>query len=221
MIATIMTKTILCYGDSNTFGTMPMHRLSDDGRFDHAARWPSVMAKSLAVAAEVIAEGLPGRTTVHDDPVEGAHRNGLTVLPAILESHRPLDLVILMLGTNDLKHRFSLTPWDIAASIGRLAGVVRSSATGPGGSAPQCLVICPPPIMEVGDLAQMFQGGAAKSVGLGAACAEMCARNGLRMLDGGQIVQASPIDGIHFSAQAQVTLGLAIAREVNDHFFTS
>ena len=209
-----MTRTILCYGDSNTFGTMPMASLTDAGRFDHAHRWPSVMATALGPGIEVIAEGLPGRTTLHDDPIEGAHRNGLTVLPAILESHRPLDLVIVMLGSNDLKHRFSVTPADIAASVGRLATTIRTSTCGPNGAAPQVLVICPPPILEVGDLAAMFTGGAAKSQGLALAFAQMAARLSLPLLDAGGYIHSSPLDGIHFAPQTQITLGLAIAAKV-------
>ena len=211
-----MTRTILCYGDSNTFGTMPMATLSDAGRYDHAHRWPSVLATALGTGAEVIAEGLPGRTTLHDDPIEGAHRNGLTVLPAILESHRPLDLVIVMLGSNDLKHRFSVTPADIAASVGRLATTIRASACGPNGDAPQVLLICPPPILEVGDLAAMFTGGAAKSQGLAQAFALMAARLSLPLVNAGDHIQSSALDGIHFAPQSQITLGLAIAAKVQD-----
>ena len=209
-----MTRTILCYGDSNTFGTMPMANLSDAGRYDHAHRWPSVLATALGTGAEVIAEGLPGRTTLHDDPIEGAHRNGLTVLPAILESHRPLDLVIVMLGSNDLKHRFSVTPADIAASVGRLATTIRASTCGPNGAAPQVLLICPPPILEVGDLAAMFTGGAAKSQGLAQAFALMAARLSLPLVNAGDHIQSSALDGIHFAPQSQITLGLAIAAKV-------
>ncbi len=213
-----MTRTILCYGDSNTFGTMPMAGLEDDGRFARADRWPQVMAAALGGGVEVIAEGLPGRTTVHDDVVEGPHRNGLSVLPAVLESHRPLDLVIVMLGTNDLKFRFSMTAWDIAASIGRLALAARATATGPGRAGPRVLVVCPPPIEETGCLAPMFQGGAAKSRALAAACRDICARLGLPMLDAGQVISVSPVDGIHYSAEAQHRLGLALADDVRHQF---
>ena len=213
-----MARTILCYGDSNTFGTMPMASLTDAGRYDHTHRWPSVMAAALGPEYEVIAEGLPGRTTLHDDPIEGAHRNGLTVLPAILESHRPLDLVIVMLGSNDLKHRFCVTASDIAASVGRLATTIRASTCGPDGTAPQVLVICPPPIVEVGDLAAMFFGGAAKSQGLALTFAQMAARLSLPLLDTAPLIQSSPLDGIHFAPQTQITLGLAIAAKVQHHF---
>ena len=114
-----MTRTLLCFGDSNTHGTMPMGDLSAMGRFDHRHRWTARLA-GLLPDWEVISEGHPGRTTVHDDPIEGAHRNGLTVLPALLESHRPIHAVLLMLGTNDLKERFSVNAGDIAQALERL-----------------------------------------------------------------------------------------------------
>ena len=110
-------KTVLLYGDSNTYGTAPMGALGDARRFGADIRWAGHVARALAGRAEVIAEGHPGRTTVHDDPIEGAHRNGLSVLPAILESHAPLDVVAIMLGTNDLKARFSVTAADVALSV--------------------------------------------------------------------------------------------------------
>jgi lysophospholipase L1-like esterase len=78
----------------------------------------------------VISEGLPGRTTVHDDLVEGGKRSGLEVLPAILPSHAPLDLMLLMLGTNDLKPRFSVTAAEIARSIERLVVEARNIMPG-------------------------------------------------------------------------------------------
>ena len=74
-----------------------MPDLGFQGRYSRDERW-SWRLQRLLPDWEVIAEGHPGRTTVHDDPVEGAHRNGLTVLPSLLESHRPIDAVILMLG---------------------------------------------------------------------------------------------------------------------------
>lgn len=214
-----MTRTILCYGDSNTFGTMPMASLSEDGRHGHDARWPSVMAKVLGVGFEVIAEGLPGRTSLHDDPIEGAHRNGLSVLPAVMESHRPLDLVILMLGTNDLKQRFSVGAGDIALSLGRLIEAIKTSTTGPGGRGPLVLLVCPPPIREIGELGEMFAGGALKSASLSGACARVAERLGVPMVNARTLIEVSDIDGIHFSAEAQQRLGLAMVREVQDHFF--
>lgn len=213
-----MTRTILCYGDSNTHGTRPMRDLNGAGRFDHDARWPSAMARALGPEYDVIAEGHPGRTTVHDDPMEGEYRNGFRVLPAILESHKPLDMVILMLGTNDLKNCFHVSAADIAFCLDRLIRVIRTAGAGPDGQAPQVLVIAPPPILEVGCLAEMFAGGAAKSHQLGGAVQTMTTRMDAGFFDAGGVIQVSPLDGIHFEAEAQVALGLAMSHTLRNHF---
>lgn len=210
-------RTVLLFGDSNTHGTMPMPDLGFGGRFDRDERWAGRLARLLP-NWEVIAEGHPGRTTVHDDPVEGAHRNGLTVLPALLESHKPLDLVVIMLGTNDLKERFSVNACDIALSLERLVRVVKASEAGPGGAAPGVLLVAPPPIIEVGCLAGMFAGGAAKSQGLAAEIAAAARRMGVPFLDAGRVVAVSPIDGIHYDAEANPALAEAFASAIGAHF---
>lgn len=201
--------TILCFGDSNTHGTMPMPSLDFQGRFGHDARWPSVLAK--ATGHEVIAEGHPGRTTVHDDPMSGPHRNGIAVLPSLLESHRPLGLVIVKLGTNDLKNCFHVSAADIAFCLERIALTIRTQA-------PQAriLIVAPPPILETGCLAEVFAGGAAKSRALAPAIQAMCARIGTAFFDAGRHIAVSPVDGIHYEAEAQVALGLAMADAVRD-----
>jgi lysophospholipase L1-like esterase len=208
-----VTRSVLLYGDSNTHGTLPLAHLDDRRRLPRNHRWPGVLAAALP-GWHVIEEGLPGRTTVHDDPIEGDHRNGLSVLPAILESHRPLDLVVLKLGTNDLKPRFAAGAMDIALSIGRLIRAVAAPACGPGNGAPAILVICPPPILETGCLAQMFAGGAAKSQALPPLLAAECARHGAAFLDAGRHIAADPLDGIHYTAAAHATLGAAVAAEI-------
>lgn len=211
-----MTRTILCFGDSNTHGTKPMPDLDGAGRFGHEARWPSVMAQALGTGFEVIAEGHPGRTTVHDDPMEGPHRSGIRVLPSLLESHKPLDLVIVKLGTNDLKNCFHVSAADIAFCLDRLIRLIRASGAGPGGAAPKVLIIAPPPILETGCLAQMFAGGAAKSQHLAAAIASMATRLQADFFDAGQHIAVSPVDGIHYEAEAQVALGLALAETLRE-----
>ena len=210
-------RSLLLFGDSNTHGTMPMPDLDFDGRFDRDERWAGRLAKLLP-DWEVIAEGHPGRTTVHDDPVEGAHRNGLTVLPALLESHRPLDLVLVMLGTNDLKERFSVNACDIGLSLERLVRVIKVSEAGPAGAAPGVLLVAPPPILEVGCLAGMFAGGAAKSQGLAREIGAAARRAGVAFLDAGQVVQVSPVDGIHYGAEANPALAEAFAAAIRAHF---
>ena len=200
---------ILCFGDSNTHGTIPMPTLEGLGRFGHEARWPSVTAAALGAGHEVIAEGHPGRTTVLDDPMEGEYRSGLRVLPSLLESHQPLDLVILKLGTNDLKNCFHVSAADIAFFLDRLVRVIQGFDAGI-----KVLVVAPPPIIEVGCLAEMFAGGAAKSQGLAAATRAMTDRMGVGFFDAGAVIKVSPVDGIHYEAADQVALGLALAEQV-------
>ncbi len=203
-------RTILAYGDSNTYGTPPMRTLDDKGRLRPDERWTGHLRKVLPADTVLIEEGHPGRTTVHDDPIEGAHRNGLTILPAILESHRPLDLVILMLGTNDMKARFSVTAEDVAASLDRLIRVIRAAEAGTDRGVPQILLVCPPPVAESGCLAGMFHGGAAKSAALAPHAERVATAYGARFLDAGAHIAVSPLDGVHFDADAHATLGHAI-----------
>jgi lysophospholipase L1-like esterase len=209
-----MTRTILCYGDSNTHGTAPMATLQDLGRHGPAERWPGVLAARLGPGWRVVEEGLPGRTTVHPDPISGAHKNGLALLPAALESHRPVDLVVLMLGTNDLKHRFQVPPVEIGESVSLLLHLIRHSDTGPGATQPATLLVAPPPVLEAGCLADIFEGGAAKSARLAAAYAAVARRHGAGFLDAGRVIASSPLDGVHFDAAEHGKLGRALAAVV-------
>ena len=210
-------RTLLLFGDSNTHGTMPVKALGHSDRFDRNERWPGRLAKLLP-EWEVITEGQPGRTTLHDDPIEGAHRNGLTVLPSLLESHRSVDVVLLMLGTNDLKERFSVNAGDIALSLERLVRVILGSGAGPRGTAPGVLLVAPPPVLEVGCLAGMFAGGAAKSQMLAIEIAAAAGRAGVPFLDAGKVVSVSPIDGIHYDGAANPLLAEAFAAAIKRHF---
>ena len=106
-------KTILAYGDSLTFGT----NAQTQGRHAYEDRWPTVLEHGLGGKARVIAEGLGGRTTVFDDFSNAADRNGARVLPTLLESHKPLDLVVIMLGTNDLKEYISGSAFGAAMGV--------------------------------------------------------------------------------------------------------
>lgn len=212
-----MTRTLLCYGDSNTHGTMPMASLDDLGRYGPADRWTGRLAAVLP-GWRVVEEGLPGRTTVLDDPVEGAHRNGLAVLPAILHSHRPVDVVALMLGTNDLKARFAMTAMDIALGLEALVLAIQESGAGPDGGPPGVLLIAPPPIEEVGALGEIFAGGAAKSRGLAARVAARAAVLGVPFADAAEWAAVSPVDGIHYDPPAQPALAQGIAARLREDF---
>lgn len=207
-------RTVLCFGDSNTYGAVPSLARGGGRRYAPDRRWPGVMRRQLGSDWHVIEEGQPGRTTIREDPIEGSHKSGLKALPVILESHMPLDLVVLMLGTNDLKHRFAATPADIADSIEVLVRTIQRSEAGPSGAGPAVLVVIPAPILEVGRFGDMFLGGAAKSLQLAAAIRDMAHRCGTGLVDAGALVESSPVDGIHFDSDAQRLLGSEIAKAV-------
>lgn len=207
-------KTILCFGDSNTHGTVPMTSLSDVRRLPYQRRWTSIMADALGEAWHVLAEGHPGRTSVHDDPIEGAHKNAMRTLPALLESHRPIDLVILMLGTNDLKSRFHLSAAEIALGVEKLVAAIRASPFGADQNPPKVLVVTPPPLREAGVLMDFFEGGVEKSSRFAQTFAAMGERANVHVWDAGSACSMSPIDGIHLDEEGHKALGSALAAEV-------
>ncbi len=203
-------KTVLCFGDSNTFGTPPMSGPGDERRFDGGTRWPGVMRKILSHGWHVVEEGLPGRTTIRDDLIEGTFKNGRRYIAACLETHRPLDAIVLALGTNDLKARFGAPPEDVAAGIDILAGIIKAIPN-LGHPPARLLIVCPPPIRLVGFLGVMFAGGVEKSQALPPFYEAVARKHGADFLDSGKLVEVSPVDGIHFDEAAHRTLGEAIA----------
>lgn len=200
---------ILIFGDSNSFGTAPMRTLSDDDTIPRGGRWGDVMGAGLGDDVDVVIEGLPGRTTVHDDPIEGTYRNGLRSLRAILESHKPLGLLIFCLGANDTKNRFGLNAMDIALGVGRLVREAQALNV-----AQNVLVVCPPSIKERGALAEIFEGAEARCVGLPEAMERIARSNGTAFFDAGSVISVDPIDGVHWSAASHARLGEAMAVEV-------
>jgi lysophospholipase L1-like esterase len=206
-------KTIVCFGDSNTWGADPLQ----GPRFNIQQRWPGVLRNALGTEYWVIEEGMCGRTAVCDDPIEG-YQCGRDYLVPCLQSHTPVDLVIIMLGTNDLKKRFSLSACDIAEGVGALADLTHK-ANYPGEyQAPQVLLIAPPPILEVGRFKEMFAGGAEKSQKFGTYYTEIAAMFNCRFIDAGKIISSSQEDGIHFDTREHAKLGKAVADKVMEIF---
>ena len=199
-------KLILCFGDSNTYGHDPATRQ----RLDRDTRWPGALRNALGDGYEIIAEGLGGRTTVWDDPIEG-YKNGRTYLIPCLASHAPLDLVIILLGTNDLKKRFSLSAFDIAEGARLLVGETLSSGAGLNGGAPKVLLLAPPPITTLADYSEMFEGAEEKSRKFAAHFARVAQESGCAFLNAGSVIVSSRLDGIHFEAGEHVKLGKAVA----------
>jgi lysophospholipase L1-like esterase len=207
-------KSLLCFGDSNTHGTPPMADSSEDRRFDAETRWPQRLQKHAGSTWHIIEEGLPGRTTLHNDPIEGDFLNGLAFLPALLRSHKPIDMVLVMLGTNDLKMRFSVSASDIALSLVKIAETISQSGTSPDGGAPDILVICPPPIIETGIQAGMFTGGAAKSEQMQSIVPDLLSKAGFSTMNAADRITVSDLDGIHYEPEAHSALAEMIAERL-------
>ena len=132
-------KTVLCYGDSNTFGYVPETGM----RYPRDVRYPGVLQSLLGDEYSVVEEGCNGRTTVQDDPIDG-WKNGLDYLRPCLHSHRPVDIVTLMLGSNDLKHTFHLTAEQIADNAGVLVDVIKEFTAEKQGYVPKIILVSPP-----------------------------------------------------------------------------
>jgi lysophospholipase L1-like esterase len=203
-------KTVLCYGDSNTWGQTAADR--PDDRYGPHERWPGVMRDSLGSEWLVIEEGLSGRTTVSDDPIEGAEKNGRVYLKPCLQSHKPLDLVILMLGTNDLKIRFNKPASEIAMGIGALILDIKALAPGHENKVPEILVISPPPICrDLKGWESVFDGAFEKSYLLATEYERIADAHGARFLDAGSVVNSSEADGFHLDIPGHRKLGQAVA----------
>jgi lysophospholipase L1-like esterase len=208
-------RTVLCYGDSNTHGTATVAR--PDGRYGSDERWPGVLRTALGGGWLVIEEGLGGRTTVSDDPVEfDPDKNGARFLPVALHTHKPLDVVVIMLGTNDLKARFGKSAWEIAQGVGVLVELIRRSGSGPGGRTPEVLVVCPPVMLDRLPMhADMFAGAPSKSREMAGHFRAVAKERGVHFFDAGTVATSSAIDGFHLDPEAHAAIGRAIAAEIS------
>lgn len=184
--------TIVCFGDSNTWGFVPG---SNAGRFPGDVRWPARLASALGVGTEVIAEGLSGRTATIEHPA-GEGRNGLPYLLPCLHSHAPVDLLIVYLGTNDASF---LDPPMVALSVGRLVKVAHNSEAGPEGRAPRVLVICPPPFGDH-ELGPSFE--------------EISTQLDCELLNLDGVTTYSPVDGIHLDEAGHIAVAAAVETRV-------
>ncbi|MEN3943247.1 SGNH/GDSL hydrolase family protein [Prosthecobacter sp. SYSU 5D2] len=214
-------KTILCFGDSNTWGYDPASMTAPfPRRHPHDVRWTGVLARELGSGYRVIEEGQNGRTTVHEDPLNLC-RKGKDYLPACLESHKPLDLVILMLGTNDLKTLFNLPPSDIAAGAGVLARMILSSESGPDNRPPQLLLLCPPLIGDLTHLpetAARVHDGPARSAQLPRYYDALATTLRCPYLNTQPLLTPSPLDAVHLDASQHQILGESLATKVKELF---
>ena len=199
-------RVVLCYGDSNTYGWIP----GTGGRFPRDVRWPGVLAAELGDGWQVIEEGLGGRTTVFDDPILPG-RNGRTYLEPCLLSHDPLDVVVLALGTNDLKVRMAASAADIARGIALLAELALTFT-------PKVLVLGVPQLGPLDDRDDEVAGAHEKAERMRPHVRTWTAQLGVELLELHELVSATDEDGFHLDAASHRTIGEAVARRVASMF---
>ncbi len=218
-------KSILCYGDSNTYGQIPLWKdpeAWEHHRYDENTRWPMVAQRILGNGYRIIEEGLCGRSTVYDMIKQPFCRycNGLLYLPGILMTHAPLDLVVIMLGTNDLH---SVAPPDektLGHGIERLVDEVRSlPECGRGVSVPPILLIAPPHFRKAlgrTEVYEEFRGerGVLLSRLFAPVYKEIADRKGCFFLDAALYAEPSDADGLHLEAESHIALGKAAAEAI-------
>jgi lysophospholipase L1-like esterase len=213
-------SVIFCFGDSNTWGCRPVvDRTKPPKRYGPGDRWPDVMANALGPGFTVVSDGLNGRTTIFDDPIEGMDKNGRRALVPQIESHRPVDLVLIMLGTNDLKSRFAVSGATIAAGAGELAALAAGTGFGPDGEPPRVLLVAPPATCvdaTSGTFGDDFSGADQRSARFGDQFARVAMTVGADFFDAGSHARSSEVDGIHLSAGSQRRLGRALAEWVSE-----
>ena len=206
-------QQIFVYADSLSWGLVPLTRQ----RLPFERRWPGIMELALCSAgirARVIEDCLNGRRTVWDDPFKPG-RNGLVGLAQRIESHSPLELVILMLGTNDFQSMHAHNAWHSSQGIACLVSAIRTAPIEPGMPIPPVLVVAPPPFGAMrGLIAPKFAGGGEKCIGLAAAYRQVCEELGCHFFDAGAVIASSELDGVHLDAPQHLELGRALSQVV-------
>lgn len=207
-----MKKRIMCFGDSNTWGAIP----GEANRYPDDVRWTGVLQQELGSNYTVIEEGYNGRVSVFDDVVEG-RLGGIKYFGPCCDTQSPLDVIIIMLGTNDLKVRFGLTPGAIAFGFYRYLDALK--ITPMAGNPPKVLLVSPilvdPSYKNHPQFHDMFgEDAVARSEALAAAYKEVADINGWEFLNAADYGKAAPADGIHMDAQSHNRLGKALAEKV-------
>ena len=209
-----MLINILCFGDSNTYGWVPQ-----GGRWPWEVRWTGRLQKQLGPEYRIIEEGCGGRTTVFDDTLE-VDKNGRTHLLTALHSHRPLDLIIIMLGTNDLKHRFGLLPVDVAVGAEELGKLAEHYDYWPF-EAPKVLLVSPIHIgdgIENSDCTGFLADAAENSRQLAHFYEQRAQKHGWLYLDAASVAKPSGQDMLHMEPEDHAALADALEKMIRDYF---
>lgn len=217
-------KKVLVYGDSNTWGWIGVEEGFPSTRYDNDTRWAGVMASELGADYDVAVDGLTSRATNLDDSmdwnaIKAEMFNGASLLPVAIAREMPVDVLVIALGTNDLKADTNRSAEDIANAIIEVAKVAQGCAGGVAYhyEAPQILVVSPAPLNTLPhpDFAGMFAGGKEKSEALGAALKAAADAAGIASFDAGALVgNVAGVDGLHMDKAQHSDLGLAVAQAI-------
>ncbi len=201
-------KTILAFGDSITWGA----NARSGTRHAFEDRWPNVLEAGLDGKARVLSDGLRGRTTMFDDWGSNSDRNGARLLSSSLYTHDPLDMIIFMLGTNDMKPTIHGNAQTASYGIRKLMDIVRGHYTRPGDVQPKILVIAPALLAETASAehAEMFAGAIEESKRFAHFYKLRAAEYGAGFFDASKVAVADPIDGIHLDAANTRAIGQAL-----------
>ena len=201
---------ILCFGDSNTWGYKP----DKSGRYDENIRWTGLLQKKLGSGYHIIEEGLCGRTTVFQDELREGRR-GLDLIGVTVEMHNPIDLMIIMLGTNDTKERFNASPACIGIGMERLALKAETVAAWRAGR-PNLLIVAPPHIGAGHNDPAMGASCHATSMGVAEEYRKKCAAHGWAFFDAEGVAEFNTVDYMHLSCRGHRQLADALAPRVRD-----
>lgn len=214
-------KRILCYGDSNTWGYDPGaydFETEAFNRFPKDVRWTGVLAKCLEGKAEIIEEGFNGRTTGFEEPYLPG-RSSMTHFPVAFYSHEPLDLIVMMLGTNDTKDLFCAQPAVIGYCLEKMIWDIRNTISVSLSQGCRILLIAPIDLtlMQNGKYLNGFSEKSSEKVReLPEIYRKIAERQGCAFLNGQDIVKPSPIDGIHMDASSHRIFGEAVAKKIKE-----
>ena len=215
-------RHVLVFGDSLTWGWNPTDPIVPTTRHAPEDRWTHHLGEALGEGYEIVVEGLSARTTNMEDPNHPGLMNGAEYLDSAITSHDPLDLVIIMLGTNDTKTHLDRSPFEIGLGMGELVNIVQE---GPGTgftewSAPEVLVVSPPPLgLEIAPgAAEAFADSQAKLDELPRIYGLIADAAGAHVFDAATVVDADGVgvDGIHLLAETNAALGEAVAERVRE-----
>ena len=204
----IEMKNILAFGDSLTWGFIA----GTWERHPFDVRWPNVLAAGLHGKARVIEEGHNGRTTVFDDPTTGDDRNGARILPVLLSTHQPLDLVIVLLGTNDIKFANRCRAFDASMGMGRLVQIIQTFPYQAWAPKPQVLIVAPPALVHTDDewFNDLWGHAIEESKLFAKHYARVAEEMGVHFFDAGVVAKADKTDGGHLDAENTKAIGTAL-----------